>query len=328
MLRGNQCKSHGRHDTNAIYLRLSLTSRCNLRCKYCRPDQGTDESYPPCPLTADELIELVGTIHEVNPVYKLRFTGGEPLLRSGLPELIGRFKHLLPDTELCLTTNGTLLEGRSLELKKAGLRSMNISLDTLDESRFQALTGRAMLPSVLEGILDASRVGFEKLKLNTVLLRSINGDQLPALIRSAAAHKAEIRFVELMPFGAGAGLFPDEYYSADEALDRIKTSFGYLRSAASSATAKRHVIDVDGNEVTIGFITSISSRFCDGCDRIRLDSFGRMFACMRDEGGIDLGPGLRGRDFGWLRERIQRTLRGKKASDTCWPARSMVQLGG
>jgi cyclic pyranopterin phosphate synthase len=328
MLRGDQRKSNGRHGSNAIYLRLSLTSRCNLRCKYCRPDEGTDDSIPPCPLTTDELLELVGTIHDVNPIYKLRFTGGEPLLRSGLPELIRRFKHLLPDTELCLTTNGTRLEGRSLELKEAGLRSLNISLDTLDKGRFQALTGRAMLPRVLEGISEASRASFEKLKLNTVLLRSFNGDQLPALIRGAAALGAEIRFVELMPFGAGAGMFPDEYYSADEALDRIKASFAYLRPTAPSATAKRHVIDVDGNEITIGFITSISSRFCEDCDRIRLDSSGRMFTCMRDEGGIDLGPGLRGRDFGELRKRIRKTLLHKKASDTCWPARSMVQLGG
>jgi cyclic pyranopterin phosphate synthase len=317
-----------RHGSNAVYLRLSLTSRCNLQCRYCRPGAVREVCRPGEPLSSRELLDLAGIVHDIHPLYKLRFTGGEPLLRPDVLELIRAFRRRLPATELCMTTNGLLLEGRSRPLRAAGLRSMNISLDTLDPERFRVLTGSDRLSQVLDGIDDARRAGFDNLKLNTVLLRSFNGDQLPALVRIAAAHEAEIRFVELMPIGAGAGLFSREYLSAEEALGRIGESFSYLRPARPSATAKRHVLEVGGREVTIGFITSVSSRFCDACDRLRLDSLGRIFSCLRDACGIDLREALRGGDLQGLREGIRAAVREKKAACSCWPARPMVQLGG
>lgn len=310
---------------DSIYLRLSLTSECNLRCRYCRPSSGEHASRESVRILTDiELLDVVGAVNAVMPIRKLRFTGGEPLLRPNLEELIAAFHRRLPDTDLFLTTNGIILKERAQALKRAGLRSLNISLDTLDEDGFERLTGIRGLWNVLRGIAAARSAGFERLKLNTVLMRSFNFGQLPSLVRLAARHDCEIRFVELMPYGAGADLFASDFLSADEALLMLRESFPYLRREEPSATAKRHVLDVDGKEVTIGFITSVSSPFCEGCDRIRLDSAGRIYPCLRSMEGVELAQAEKGD----ARERIRRILLEKKTPAISWPKRSMVQMGG
>lgn len=312
----------------SLYLRLSLTTECNLRCQYCRPRSGRIGKDRPRLLSDTELLDLVEAISEAKPIHKLRFTGGEPLLRPGLPGLIRDFKGILPHASLCLTTNGTLLKRSAYALKSAGLDSMNISLDTLDERRFQKLSRSHGLSRVLGGISAARRAGFRKVKLNTVLLRNYNYDQMESLIRVAASLLCEIRFVELMPLGQGAELFAKEFVSAKEALHRIKKVFPYLRSETSSSTAERHALDVDDRECIVGFITAVSHRFCGPCDRIRLDSFGTVYPCLRSEHGIDLCSHLRNKEYSLLKEKARSCLEEKNSMEASWPMRPMVQLGG
>ncbi len=312
----------------SIYVRLSVTSACNLRCQYCRPDPGEGAAPSAERLSDDEIIALVSAMDEVAPIRKLRLTGGEPLLREGLPGLIAALRGRLPSAELCLTTNGMLLARSARALRAAGLNSVNVSLDSADREGFRKMTGTDGLSRVLAGLEAACQARFDRVKMNTVLIDSCNGDQLEALIRIAARSGCEIRFVELMPFGEGARLFPRESISADVALERIKGVFEYRRPLAPTATAERHEIVVDGEPVAIGFITSVSRLFCERCDRIRIDRAGRLFTCLRAESGIELAPDLRAAKSDRLRARLAAAFARKAPPQEFWPERSMVQVGG
>jgi cyclic pyranopterin phosphate synthase len=314
---------------SSLYIRLSLTEGCNLRCRYCRPAEasssrpGQDES-----LSDAELLSLVARVNEAIPIRKIRFTGGEPLLKPGVERLIAAYRQLLPRAKLCLTTNGTRLKNRAAALKQAGIKYLNISLDTLTEQAFQEVARKPGLKDVMAGIAAARHAGFERLKLNTVLLRTRNKDQVEELVRLAARFGCEIRFVELMPFGQGAHLFEQEFFSAGEALERLQNRLPLIRTEQPSDTAKRYRFDVDGREVVVGFITPVSHPFCSSCDRIRLDSFGRMFFCLRSEEGIDLAKPLRKSDTIALVTRIRRMVAQGERPRLNWPRRSMVHLGG
>ena len=315
----------------STYLRLSLTSACNLHCRYCRPEGESASDawgYGCSPLSDERLLHLLSTLHEAVPLRKLRLTGGEPLLRPGLPGLAASLRARFPETELCLTTNGLLLEERAALLFQSGVQRLNVSLDTLDPGLFQKLAGRPGLPRVLDGLDAARSAGFASVKINAVLLRSYNLESLPDLVRLAAEKGCEIRFVELMPFGAGAALFRKEFYPAALALDRLLSAFPYAGPLPPSDTADRHGFEVDGVEVPVGFITPVSSRFCDRCDRLRLDSSGRLFACLRDEEGVDLAAlyARGGRPAVVRAVRKVLLLKGKPAGR--WPRRVMAHLGG
>lgn len=314
----------------SVYLRLSVTPECNLSCLYCRPPAGRRAGAVSMPEQLDNagLRDLVAQVNEAVPIRKLRITGGEPLLRAGLSGLIAALGRLLPHAELCLTTNATLLEGRAVELKRAGIRFLNISLDTLDSGVFREISRSRGLSRVLGGIAAASRAGFERMKLNTVLLRSRNSGQLGELIRLAARRGCEIRFVELMPFGEGARLFEKEFVSSDEAFGLIEKRFPCLGSLPSSPTARRFLFDVEGVETAVGFIPSISHPFCDRCNRIRLDSFGRLFPCLKSEIGVNLGELLRDRRLSELEAKVKAVTSKGTHRSTEWPSRSMALLGG
>jgi len=312
----------------SIYLRLSVTAACNLHCAYCRPQSARRPHRLAERLTDGEIVELVALLDGVAPIRKLRLTGGEPLLRAGLGRLIAALRDRLPDAELCMTTNGLLLESCAAALRAAGLGSVNVSLDAADRGRFEKLTGVDGLMRVLGGLDAARGASFDRIKINTVLIESVNGDRLDALVRIAARTGCEIRFVELMPFGEGARLFPRESLSADAALERITNRFEYGRALDPTATAERHEIVVDGETVVIGFITSVSRLFCEGCDRIRIDSAGRLFTCLRSDAGIDLNASLRAHGDDRAKERIAAAIGRKVPPAEFWPARSMAHVGG
>ncbi len=317
---------------SSLYLRLSVTPDCNLKCLYCRPG-GPGRTVgragaKPRQLDNERLLELVSRINDAVPVRKLRITGGEPLLRPGLVDLVMALHSLLPEADLCLTTNATLLEDKTLDLKRAGIRFLNISLDTLDSSVFRELSRSRGLSRVLAGIAAAERAGFDRLKLNTVLLRSRNADQVAEIVSLAARRGCEIRFVELMPFGEGARLFEKEFVSADEAFARIEKRFPCLGPLPASPTARRYRFDVEGRETVVGFIPAISHPFCQYCDRIRLDSFGRIFSCLRSEKGVNLDRYLNEGRSADVAAHV-RAVAGKGTKQrTEWPRRSMVLLGG
>jgi cyclic pyranopterin phosphate synthase len=309
-----------------IYLRLSVTDRCNLRCQYCRPADDDGAQVPAA--SRDELLSLVLQIDAVAKIAKLRLTGGEPLLVDAPEDLVQRIHTLLPAARLGMTTNGVLLARHADRLYRAGLRYLNISLDTIESGRWEELTRGGRLDAVLAGIRAACKAGFTDVKFNTVLLKSINGDRLCELVRHAARWGCELRFIELMPMGEGSGLYAEQFLSADDAHEQLAAAFEYLGPAADTGTARRHRFRVDDREISIGFITSVSHPFCEGCDRYRLDSRGMLFSCLRDERSQDLLSPLRAGRLEIVRERVRTGLAAKVAATDYWPDRSMAKIGG
>ncbi|MBN1611127.1 MAG: radical SAM protein [Polyangiaceae bacterium] len=315
--------------TPPVYLRLSVTDRCNLRCRYCRTDVHTATA----PGLPDEaMLRIVGAMARLVPIRKVRFTGGEPLVRAGLPALVGKLRRLLPNAELAMTTNGTLLHAAAVALRDQGLDSVNISLDTTDPAHFARLTGGGRLESVLAGVEAARRVGFDRLKLNAVLLRSVHRERRLELVRFAAQCGCELRLLELMPIGAGALIYDGERLGADEALDELRQAFGRPAQLPSSSNSRRYLFDVDGVAVTVGLIAPVSRPFCTGCDRLRVDAHARLYPCLRSAEAWELFPRLLDRhstlalEVG-LRAAMSRK-RAMQATDRIWPARSMAATGG
>ena len=311
-----------------VYLRLSVTDRCNLRCKYCRPAQPGERSSSAAVATDEELLGLVDLLHEEFPIYKVRITGGEPLLRLGLPGLIQKIHQRMPDAELAMTTNAVLLKQHAVAVRHAGVEFLNTSLDTLSAEKCKELTRGGDVRTIIDGIRAAHAAGFPQIRINTVLMRSYNGDSLPSLVRFAAELGCEIRFIELMPFGEGAAIYDSEYLSADEALESLEAEFTNLGPLPRSSTARRHLLSVDGREQAIGFITNISHPFCDGCDRTRLDSRGRIYACLRTVQGVDLLTPYRAGRIDMVRGLIRGEVPNKTIPQGVWPRHDMVSIGG
>lgn len=310
-----------------LYLRLSLTDRCNYHCRYCRGNEA-EHSPPERRLSDEELLSLIHSIHDVAPLGKIRLTGGEPLLHPGLVELVQTLRLRYPDIEICLTTNGSRLARLAPALQQAGLTAINISLDTIDEERFARLTGGRRLATVLDGLRAASTARFERKRMNTVLLRTFNGDQLRDLVRLAALLDWEIRFIELMPIGPAADLYKKEFLPAGRALLRLRESFAYLGALSSSGTARRHLFKVHGREIAVGFITPVSQPFCSTCNRIRLDSYGRLHCCLRGAVSVPLADLLRQAKTAELEERLLFVIGQKRLDRVDWPSRSMAAIGG
>jgi cyclic pyranopterin phosphate synthase len=309
-----------------------VTSRCNLHCSYCRSEDlepGQSDT-----LTDEEMLQLVQQIDRVAAVGKVRLTGGEPLHRPRLPELVRRLRRVLPAAELCLTTNGTLLTDLAAPLRQAGIDAINISLDAVDQHRYRAGTGGGIVDHVLAGLEAASAAGFARLKINAVLQRSINADELVRLVRLAHRHGGEMRFIELMPIGIAAEIYDREYLPADEALARICAELSYLGPLGTEGTARLHRFRDDHDPendtpvITIGFITPISHPFCDTCNRVRLDCRGHLRSCLRLQDGLDLATPLREGQQVELERRVRAALREKCPATESWPDRPMSAIGG
>ena len=314
--------------TSPVHLRLSVTDRCNLRCRYCRTDAQTATA----PGLSDEaMLRIVRGMARLVPIRKLRLTGGEPLLRVGLPALVRELRRLLPNAELAMTTNGTRLPAAAATLRAHGLDAVNISLDTTDPAHFARLTRGGRLDAVLAGIDAARRAGFDRIRLNAVLLRSLRGEQLSGLVHFAASCGCELRFLELMPIGAGALLYARERLGADEALAELRRAFGHPAELPSSSNSRRYRFDVDGKSAIVGIIAPVSRPFCTGCDRLRLDAHGRLYPCLRSPEAWELGsssdcPSDLQVEIG-LRAAMNRK-HAIQAIDRVWPARSMAATGG
>ncbi len=311
----------------SLYLRLSVTDHCNFFCRYCRPVSAKQRP-PQTQLKDEEILTLVDRIHRVSPLRKIRLTGGDPLMRPRLPALVSALRGLLPDAELCLTTNGSRLAGSAKPLRDAGLDRVNVSLDSLSPTRFAKITGVNRLKQVLQGISAAREAGFPNLKLNAVLLRPTNGADLSGMVRFAASQTAELRLIELMPMGIARRIFDQEFLPAAEALATLQEELRYLGTAPGSDTSRRHRFELDGREITIGLITPITEPFCKRCDRLRLDSGGRLLSCLRRQAGEDLVGLLRADRMETLDDRIAALLRSKDLPTSHWPQRQMALIGG
>lgn len=302
---------HGRPLRN---LRLSVTDKCNLRCAYCMPE----ENYVWLPkddiLTFDEIAQVVDAFIAAG-VDKVRLTGGEPLLRRNLPYLIARLAAKPAIADLALTTNGVLLSELAPALKSAGLHRLTISLDTLRADRFESIARRNDLHHVLAGIDAAQSVGFRGTKLDTVIMRGINDDEVSDLIEYARDVRAELRFIEYMDVGGATRWTREKVVSRAELLERVAHTYGpvtpipALEAGANSAPAERFALE-DGT--VFGIVASTTQPFCAACDRSRLTADGAWYLCLYAKLGIDLKKPLRaGETTDQLRARIEAVWRGR-----------------
>jgi cyclic pyranopterin phosphate synthase len=272
-------------------LRVSVTDRCNLRCRYCMPE----DDYVWLPrrsiLTFEETDRLVRVFTGLG-VSKVRLTGGEPLLRHDLPELVRQLARNGSIADLALTTNGLLLARNAAALRDAGLARITVSLDTLRPERMLEFAKSARHAEVLEGIGAARAAGFWRLKLNTVVIRGYNDDELADLIEFARAHDAEVRFIEYMDVGGATHWSMDQVVSEREIVERLTHRYGKIEALPEKgpAPAERFVLP-DGT--TFGVIASTTAPFCMACDRSRLTADGTWFLCLYAAEGVDLREPLR-----------------------------------
>lgn len=272
-------------------LRISVTDRCNLRCAYCMPEESYTWLPKPDVLTFEELRTVVRGFVRLG-LRKVRLTGGEPLLRRDLPRLVSMLA-AEPLSDLALTTNGVLLREHAAALRDAGLGRLTVSLDTLRPERFTALTRREEHATVLDGIEAALAAGFSELKLDTVVLRGTNDDELTDLLRFARARDIEVRFIEYMDVGGATRWSSELVVSRAEILARVEAELGPVRPADEprlSAPAERFVLE-DGT--AFGIIASTTAPFCGACDRARLTADGRLLTCLYAHDGLDLRGLLR-----------------------------------
>ena len=272
------------------YLRVSVTDRCNLRCVYCMPAQGIQPVRHEDVLSFEELLRICRCGAALG-MKKVKLTGGEPLVRRGLPELVRSVKALPGIEQVTLTSNGVLLRDALPALEQAGLDAVNISLDTLDETRYNAITRGQGLPLVLAAIDDAMARGI-RVKLNCVPVRELSGDGLLALAELARTRALDVRFIELMPIGCGQGLTP---IPSGELMEKLTAAFGPLSPCAERrGNGPAHYVRPAGFLGCIGFVDAVSGCFCGACNRVRLTSTGFLKLCLHHAVGVDLRALLRG----------------------------------
>ncbi|GAY08977.1 GTP 3',8-cyclase MoaA [Pseudonocardia sp. N23] len=278
----------------ATDLRISLTDRCNLRCHYCMPAEGLDWMPREEQLTDDELIRLVTIAVRDLGVEELRFTGGEPLLRRGLEDLVAASAALEPRPDISLTTNGVGLARRAEALAAAGVNRLNVSLDTLRPDRFATITRRDRFSDVLAGMRAARDAGLSPVKINTVLLRGMNDDEAVDLLRFALDEGFELRFIEQMPLDAQHGWERTEMVTAGEIMAALSEEFTLTPDPAHRGAAPAERWVVDGGPTMVGIIASVTRPFCGACDRTRLTSDGQVRSCLFARTETDLRAMLRG----------------------------------
>ncbi len=310
------------------YLRISVTDRCNLRCIYCMPPEGI----PLIPHGEILSYEEISTIVQVAArlgIDKIRLTGGEPLVRAELPKLVGMLSQIEGIDEVSLTTNGTLLKKYVVELKQAGLKRVNVSLDTLKVDRFQHITRLGKLKDVLEGIEAAGDAGFNPIKINTVVMRGINDDEVLDFANMTYKKEWHVRFIELMPFADIIGFVPsDEIQQHIMSLGKIEPCLPITGNGPSV------YYRLSGAKGTIGFISPITEPFCSSCNRMRLTSYGQLCPCLLSDDGIDLKGSLRSNaSMQEIKHLILKTVASKPAhhrlAESIVPTkRNMSQIGG
>ncbi|MGI5156833.1 GTP 3',8-cyclase MoaA [Microbispora sp. CA-102843] len=320
----------------ATDLRVSLTDRCNLRCAYCMPPEGLDWLPKPELLTGEEIVRLVTIGVERLGVREVRFTGGEPLLRRELAEIVAATAALRPRPQVSLTTNGIGLARLAEPLARAGLDRVNVSLDTLDRDVFVRLAHRDRLRDVLDGLEAATAAGLTPVKVNAVLMRGVNEHEAAPLLRFCLDRGYELRFIEQMPLDAQHGWSRDDMITADEILGLLKDSFDLSEDdPRERGSAPAELFLVDGGPHRVGVIGSVTRPFCGACDRVRITADGQVRNCLFATEESDLRTALRsGAPDEELAARWVAAVRGKRAGhgidDPAFlqPARPMSAIGG
>ena len=319
------------------YLRISVTDRCNLRCMYCMPPEGVPWRPHEEVLRYEEIETIVRAAAELG-IHKVRLTGGEPLVRPGIVDLVRMLARIPGIDDLAMTTNGILLARHAADLAEAGLQRVNVSLDTLRPERLQRITRRGRLEDVLAGIEAARQAGLEPIKVNAVVIRGMNDDEVVDLARQTMEAGWNIRFIEMMPVGNGAlagGGWHERVVTGTEVRHRIEAALGELEPAKmSTGGGPACYYRLPGASGTLGFITPISEHFCYRCNRLRLTADGQLRPCLLSDQEVDLRTPLRGgADVADIKGLLLQGIRLKPMQhhlDECQlpENRAMSQIGG
>jgi cyclic pyranopterin phosphate synthase len=315
------------------YLRLSVTDRCNLRCRYCTYWRDWKKLPSGEILRYEELLRLAA-IAAAKGISKVRITGGEPLVRRGLVEFLQKLHRVPGIAKVCLTTNGVLLPEMASALYDAGLRHLNVSLDTLRRERYRQITGRDSLPEVLAGLERAASLGFHPLKINCVVLRGINDDEVLDLALLARGHPYQVRFIELMPT-VSQQWWQRHFLPLPEVMQRLTVLGPLLPSTREATAGPARNFRLPGFQGELGFISPMSGHHCRTCNRLRLTADGKLRPCLLDSSELNLKEPLRlGLGDGLLSYLFQEAieLKAEKAKfplpHSHHPGMSMVSIGG
>ena len=314
--------TYGRQIT---YLRLSVTELCNLRCRYCMPEDGVCKKRHEDMLTQEEMIMAIRAAAALG-VRKLRITGGEPLVKSNIVELCRAASAVKGIEDVCLTTNGTLLPKLAAPLREAGVRRLNISLDTLDAEKFRYITRIGRLEDAVAGIEASLAAGFEKIKINSVLIGGFNDDEIPALAALTRRYPVDVRFIELMPMYDSGDFGPEAFIPYTVVTDRLPE---LCSVPADGGVAKLYRLP--GALGNVGLISPVSAHFCAECNRIRLTADGKIKPCLHSSDEIS----LKGLDENGMREALRSAILSKPKwhgelsyTERSHAARNMNQIGG
>ncbi|MDR9436382.1 MAG: GTP 3',8-cyclase MoaA [Thiohalophilus sp.] len=272
------------------YVRLSVTDRCDLRCKYCMPEGFKDFEEPEDWLTPDEIERVIGAFGRLG-TRRVRVTGGEPLVRKNLPGLVARLAALPGIEDLSLSTNATRLDKHGQALFDAGVSRINVSLDTLKPERFKEIT-QGKLEKVLNGLMAAKQAGFHPIKINMVVMKGVNDDEVQDMVDFCIEHDFTLRFIETMPVGETGRAATDQYISLQDVKARLAEQYELIPGMMPGGGPARYV-QVAGTELRIGFITPISQHFCETCNRVRLSVDGTLYMCLGQEESYPLRELLR-----------------------------------
>ena len=307
------------------YLRLSVTELCNLRCRYCMPEDGVFKKRHEDMLTHEEMVLAVKAAASLG-ITKLRITGGEPLVKPDIVPLCREMAQIEGIRELCLTTNGTLLPKLAAPLREAGVDRLNISLDTLDESKYRRITRRGELSQALQGIEAALREGFQKIKINAVLIGGFNDDEIPALAELTRHYPVDVRFIELMPMYDSGDFGPEAFIPYTVVTERLPE---LVPVEADGGVAKLYRLP--GAQGNIGLISPVSAHFCAACNRIRITADGKIKPCLHSSEEIS----IKGMSLEEMKETIRKAILEKPQwhgelsySERSHANRNMNQIGG
>lgn len=319
------------------YLRVSVTDRCNLRCTYCMPAQGwhPEGKYSEY-LSNDEIVTIVGAFTNLG-VSHIRLTGGEPLVRRDLNKLAIKIKTIRQEIDLSISTNAITLSQQAQTLFDAGIKRINVSLDSLDRETFKRITQQDKLDKVLNSIDVAQKIGFTPIKVNCVVMKGVNDQEIETMLDWALAKKIELRFIEVMPIGESGISQMDKHYPADKIMQRITNHLkeNLIPTVSKKGAGPAKYYKTKNHQTGIGLITAVSQHFCKTCNRVRLTSRGQLALCLGQEDAVDLRTPLRnGADVKAIESIIHEAIKLKpekhffKENRHNIQFRQMVSLGG
>jgi cyclic pyranopterin phosphate synthase len=316
------------------YLRIAVTDRCNLRCTYCMPAEGLPLKSHAEILSLEEIFQIVKAVVPLG-IDKIRLTGGEPLVRLGLVDLVKQIRTIPEIKDISLTTNGILLSEFAESLKNAGLNRVNISLDTLDKAKFRQITRLGDIAKVHQGIEAALKAGLEPVKLNVVVIKGVNDGEILDFIELTRNKPLHVRFIELMPIGESDAKALASYLPAEEIKQLVQKKYNLTAVTRVTGSGPAKYYKIDGFKGTVGFIGAISAHFCHNCNRLRLTADGKLRPCLQKSLEYDLLTPLRqGVSQEELRKIVAKAIRHKPKEHDMevngWgkQKRGMSQIGG